>query len=189
MAQGPLVVVSGPSGSGKSTLVQALLKSPPGPLRLSVSATTRPPRAGEVDGVHYHFWTRERFHEEVARGSFLEWADVFGNCYGTLRSEVDPYRARGVGILLEIDVKGWAQVRQTCPDAVSVFIRTSSVTVLEERLRRRRSETEESLSRRVAEALQELARIDEYRYQVVNDDFEAALNELRNLLVPLYPRT
>jgi guanylate kinase len=189
LPRGPLSVVSGPSGCGKSTLVPALLREPPGPLRLSVSATTRGPRAGEIDGVHYHFWKPDRFVAEVERGSFLEWAEVFGNYYGTLKAEVDPYRAEGAGVLLEIDVKGWAQVRQSCPDAVSIFVRTSTTALLEERLRRRHSETEASLRRRLAEALQELARIDEYQYQVVNDDLVAAETDLRKIVASLYSRT
>src|SRR4051794_1735216 len=118
---GPLIILSGPSGSGKSTIVARLLQAADSPLRLSVSATTRPPRPGERDGVHYHFWTRERFQREIEAGGFLEWAEVFGNYYGTPRSEVEPFRARGVGVILDIDVQGAAQVRAQCPDAVSIF--------------------------------------------------------------------
>src|SRR5687767_6466434 len=121
---GPLIVLSGPSGSGKSTLIRRLLKEATAPLRLSVSVTTRQPRSGkeqEIDGVQYHFWDRSRFEQEVAVGGFLEWADVFGNYYGTLRREVDPYREKGTGVILDIDVNGWAQVRQKCSDAVSIF--------------------------------------------------------------------
>lgn len=188
MPSGPLIVISGPSGSGKSTLVRRLLADPPGPLRLSVSVTTRSPRALETDGVDYHFWAAERVREEIARGSFLEWAEVFGNYYGTLKAEVDPYRAQGIGALLEIDVAGWAQVKAKCPDAVSMFIRTSSLAVLEDRLRRRRSETDETMARRLAGARLELAQIGEYHHQVVNDDLDAALNQLRTIISPLYVR-
>src|SRR5262245_65284168 len=137
--KGPLIILSGPSGSGKSTIVRRLLASGL-PLRLAVSATTRREREGEQDGVHYHFWTRERFEQEAAAGAFLEWAEVFGNRYGTLRSEVEPYRLRGLGVLLEIDVQGAAAVREKCPDAVSVFLRASSLATYEQRLRDRRSE-------------------------------------------------
>ena len=188
MTIGPLIVVSGPSGSGKTTLVRDLIRGRSWPLRVSVSATTRPPRAGEQDGVNYHYWSPDRFKEEVARGQFLEWADVFGNYYGTLRAEVDPHRAKGIGVLLEIDVNGWAQVRTHCPDAVSIFIRTSSIEVLEDRLRKRRSETEESLQRRLAGARSELARIGEYHHQVINDDLTAALDSLKTVISPLFPR-
>src|ERR1700722_19844150 len=101
----PLFVLSGPSGSGKSTVLGRLLAQPQPPLRLSVSATTRAPRANEQDGVQYHYWTRARFEAMVAADGFLEWADVFGNLYGTLRSEVDPFRDRGIGVFLDIDVQ------------------------------------------------------------------------------------
>lgn len=188
MSVGPLIVVSGPSGSGKSTLVRRLVDDPPAPLRLSISVTTRPPRNSEVDGVDYHFWSVERVREEIDRGGFLEWADVFGNYYGTLRSEVEPFRQRGVGVLLEIDVNGWAQVKAKCPDAVSIFVRTSSLEALEDRLRLRSSETEESIKRRLAGARLELTRIDEYHHQVVNDDLDQALTNLRALIGPLFPR-
>ena len=188
-ATGPLIVVSGPSGSGKTTLVRDLVREPVWPLRLSVSATTRKPRPGEIDGVHYHFWDRERFLREAEAGAFLEWADNFGNGYGTLRSEVEPHRAAGTGVLLEIDVKGWAHVHTICPDAVSIFIRTSSIEVLEKRLRSRHTESEEAIQRRLGGARAELARIDEYHYQVVNDDLVAARTEIHRILASLYPRT
>lgn len=188
MSLGPLIVISGPSGSGKSTLVRRLLADGIWPLRLSVSVTTRKPRAMEVDGVDYHYWTVDRVKDEIARGGFLEWAEVFGNYYGTLKAEVDPHRERGNGVLLEIDVNGWDQVRKQCPDAVSIFIRTSSLEVLEDRLRRRRSETDETMKRRLDGARVELARIEEYHHQVVNDDLDEALIHLRTLIGPLFAR-
>lgn len=188
MKKGPLIVLSGPSGSGKSTLIGRLLKESPWPLRLSVSVTTRPPRPRERPGVHYHFWSRDEFLAEVARDGFLEWADVFGNCYGTLKMEVEPYREQGQGVLLDIDVKGWEQVRQKCPDAVAIFLRASSMAVYEERLRRRGTESEASLQRRLKGAAAEEARIHEYHHQVVNDDLDQALNDLRALIEPLFER-
>src|SRR6516164_7140209 len=100
MTKGPLIIVSGPSGSGKSTLIRRLLASPEPPLRLSVSATTRARRPGEEDGVHYYFWTHERFREGIQAGAFLEWAEVHGNYYGTPKAEVEPYRERGIGVIL-----------------------------------------------------------------------------------------
>jgi guanylate kinase len=185
----PLVVVSGPSGSGKTTLVRELVNNPPWPLRLSLSVTTRKPREREVDGVHYRFWTRDRFDAGVKAGEFLEWADNFGNCYGTLRSEVEPYRTQGTGVLLEIDVKGWAQVRQKCSDATSIFIRTSSLEVLERRLRERHTESEEAIQRRLAGARVELAEAHHYRHQVVNDDLAEAEAELKRIIASLFART
>jgi guanylate kinase len=189
MTPGPLIVISGPSGSGKSTLVRRLLSEPPGPLRLSVSVTTRKPRAQERDGVDYHYWDAERVKDEIARGGFLEWAEVFGNYYGTLVSEVDPFRMEGVGVLLEIDVCGWAQVKNKCADAVSIFIRTSSLDVLEDRLRRRKSETEENIQRRLAGARVELSRIGEYHHQVVNDDLDDAFRQITAIISPLFVRS
>lgn len=182
MTRGPLIILSGPSGAGKSTVLRRVLETSGLPLRLSVSATTRPPRPGEVDGTHYHFWTRARFEEERAAGEFLEWAEVYGRYYGTLRREVGPFRARGVGVLLDIDTQGADQVRRLCPDAASVFLRTSSLALLEQRLRQRGTETEEALQRRLAGAARELARAGEYDFQVVNDDLDTAVAALTALL-------
>ncbi|MFO0965035.1 MAG: guanylate kinase [Gemmataceae bacterium] len=182
MAPGPLIIVSGPAGAGKSSLIAALLADAPWPLRLSISVTTRQPRPGERDGVAYRFWTREAFEAELKRGGFLEWADVFGNYYGTLRQEVEPQRAQGTGVLLEIDVQGCEQVKKLHPEALSIFIRTSSLETYEERLRRRGADSEASIRRRVAGARVELARAVHYDYHVINDDFEQALTELRRIV-------
>ena len=186
---GPLIVLSGPAGSGKSTIIRRLLEDGTRPLRLSVSVTTRGPRPGEVEGVHYYFWTREAFKAEVDAGGFLEWAEVFGNYYGTLKREVEPYRREGKGVLLDIDVKGWEQVRALYPDAVSIFIRTSSMETYEKRLRDRRTETEASLQKRLQGARLELQRVGEYHHQVINDDLEIALAAMRGILQPLFERT
>ncbi len=185
---GPLVILSGPSGAGKSTVLRRLLALGDLPLHLSVSATTRPPRGPERDGVDYHFWTRERFDACVAAGEFLEWAEVWGNCYGTLRAEVEPYRARGVGVILDIDVQGAAQLRNNCPDAVTVFLRTSSLDEYERRLRHRHTEDEPAIQRRLAGARAELAHAGEYQHQVMNDELEAAVADLHALLKGLFAR-
>ncbi len=148
--QGPLIVLSGPSGSGKSTVIACLVAAGDLPLRLSVSVTTRPPRPGEQHGVHYYFWDRTHFEAERQAGGFLEWAEVFGHCYGTLRREVEPYRAQGQGVILDIDVQGAAQVRRSCPEAALVFLRTSSLAAYEERLRKRGTESAEAIQRRPA---------------------------------------
>jgi guanylate kinase len=181
-AKAPLIILSGPSGSGKSTVLACLLMPADLPLRLSVSATTRAPRPGERDGQHYHFWTRERFEAERDSGAFLEWAEVFGNYYGTLRREVEPYREQGVGVILDIDVQGAAQVRRQCPDAVSIFLRAPSLEVYEERLRKRGTESEAAIQRRLAGARRELAHAGEYNYVVVNEDLETAVGQLREVV-------
>ncbi|MBY0526161.1 MAG: guanylate kinase [Gemmataceae bacterium] len=178
---GPLIILSGPSGSGKSTVIDRVLKHTDS-LRLSVSATTRPRRDREVDGVNYHFWTRERFEQERQADGFLEWAEVYGNYYGTLRSEVEPFRAKGIGVILDVDVQGAAAVRRKCPDNVSIFLRPTSLAVLEERLRKRGSETEETLMRRLAAAQRELDRAGEYDFQVINDDLDSTVSELQGFV-------
>jgi guanylate kinase len=188
MAEGPLIILSGPSGSGKSTVISRLLAPGDLPLRLSVSATTRPPRSGERDGVNYHFWTRDQFEEEVRANAFLEWAEVHGHCYGTLRCEVEPYRRQGQGVLLDIDVNGAAQVRRQCPDHVSVFLRTSSPEVYEQRLRKRGTESEAEVQRRLAAARRELACASDYQYQIVNDDLDTAVAELRAVVLRHWAR-
>jgi guanylate kinase len=185
----PLFVLSGPSGSGKSTVLKQLLARPGPPLRLSVSATTRAQRSNEQDGVHYHFWTRQRFEAEVQAGAFLEWAEVFGNLYGTPRAEVEPFRRRGVGVFLDIDVQGAAQVRHKCPEVVTVFLRAPSLETCERRLRARSTETEQGIQCRLLGARRELERINEYQYQVMNDDLDVAVAELRAIVQRHWPRS
>jgi guanylate kinase len=182
MTTGPLIIVSGPSGSGKSTVIERLRETSSLPLHLSVSATTRAPRPGEKDGVHYHFWTPEQFESEVKSGSFLEWARVHGKCYGTLRREVAEPRARGEGVILDIDVQGASQVWKHCPDAVSVFLQASSMEAYEQRLRKRGTETEEAIERRLKAASGELAHAAEYDHLVINDDLDAAVAGLRAIV-------
>lgn len=183
MKPAPVIIVSGPSGSGKSTLIHRALDESGLPLRLAVSATTRPPRPGEIDGVDYHFWSRERFLRELERGAFLEYAVVHGqHYYGTPRSEVDGYRERGIGVILDIDVQGADQVRPLFPDHLSVFVRVSSDEEYARRLRQRGTETDESIARRMATAREELARIGDYQHVVVNDDLDTAAAQLIDLL-------
>jgi guanylate kinase len=182
MAKAPLIILAGPSGSGKSTIIARLLHESGLPLRLSVSATTRSPRPYERNGVHYWFWTREQFQQQLQAGAFLEWAEVNGQWYGTLRGEVDDYRFQGVGVLLDIDVQGANQVRSRYPDCVSVFIRTSSWEAYEQRLRKRGTENEEQIARRLATARRELERMHEFDCVVVNDDLESAVAQVRKLI-------
>lgn len=184
--RGPLVIVSGPSGSGKSTVVDRVLREAGLPLQKSVSATTRSQRPGEQDGVDYHFWSRERFEQELAADAFLEWAEVFGNYYGTLKREVGPYQNLGHGVILEIDVQGAAQVRPLCPDHVSVFIRPPSMETLERRLRDRKTETEEAIQRRLAGARKEMEQAGDYDYTVINDDLDTAVSQLTAIIRQAY---
>jgi guanylate kinase len=181
----PLIIVSGPSGCGKTTIVRRLLEEAPW-LRLSVSVTTRQPRINEQPGVHYHFWSVPDFLHAKDQGRFLEWAEVHGNYYGTLENEVTPYSELGIGVVLDIDVQGAAQVRTRCPDAVSIFVRTTRFETLEERLRARHTDAEESIQRRIAGARAELARASEYNHEVINDDLETALASMRAILDPLF---
>jgi guanylate kinase len=189
MPVGPLIIVSGPAGSGKSTLIARAIQEFGPRLRHSVSATTREPRRGEVDGIHYHFWTRDQFEAGIANGEFLEYATVFGrHCYGTPRSEVEPYRATGTGVILDIDVQGAAQLRHTCPDAYSIFLDTPP-GAYERRLRDRGTDSEEAIARRLAEAQVELARSHEFDRRIVNDDLTRAAHELSAIIRERFDKT
>ncbi len=179
---GRLFVLSGPSGSGKSTVIREALAPNDLPIRVAVSVTTRGPRTGEQDGVHYYFWTKDRFDQAVKEGRFLEWADVYGNRYGTLKDEVDPYLAEGKSVLLEIDVQGGEQILDKYPDSVSIFISATEQAAYEERLRKRNTDTEESLAKRLEAARREFEiGKGRYRSQIVNDRLEGAVQELRRL--------
>jgi guanylate kinase len=181
---GRLVVVSGPSGVGKTTLMRRAFQRCPIPLVASVSATTRAPRSGEVDGVDYHFLTEQEFEIHRRRGEFLECFEVFGrgHWYGTLRSEVTSGLAAGKWVVLRIDVQGALCVMQRYPDAVTIFVRPGSLEQLEARLRGRGTESEEVIQRRLTQARHELGLADRYRYQVVNDDLEQAVQQICDIL-------
>lgn len=184
---GKLVVISGPSGAGKTTLLKRLYAEAPVPLVTSVSATTRAPRPGEVNGIDYFFLTKEEFERRRRHGDFLECFEVYqrGDWYGTLKSEVAPRLTAGKWVVLEIDVQGTFAVLEHYPQAVTVFVRPSSLAELERRLRDRGTESEAALARRLEVARRELESADRYRYQVVNDDVEAALKQLRDILSSL----
>jgi guanylate kinase len=183
MKLGPLIIVSGPAGAGKSTLIHRVIAANRFPLRLAVSATTRPPREGEEDGKDYFFWRQERFEAGLKSGAFLEYAVVHGqHYYGTPRSEVDGYREKGIGVILDIDVQGARQVRKLYPEHLSIFIKLSSWEMYEERLRKRGSETEQSIARRLETARKEVACIGEYQHVICNDDLEAATQQFLALL-------
>jgi guanylate kinase len=177
---GKLVVISGPSGVGKSTVVREVLGRLGPAIRLSVSATTRPPRPGEQEGVHYHFLTDAEFRRRREAGEFLESIEVFGrgHWYGTLWSEVRSSLTQGKWVILEIDVDGADEVLRQFPEAVTIFIRPDSVEELERRLRSRGTESEDAVQRRLAVARHELQLSDHYEHQVVNVTVREAVDEI-----------
>jgi len=175
------LVITGPSGVGKGTLIAGLLKRFP-ELELSVSATTRPPRSGERDGVHYHFLNPSEFERRIQAGEFLEWASYAGHRYGTLSAELQRRVGAGVPVVLEIEVQGARQVRRELPGAVQVFIAPPSEDVLRERLRGRGTDEERDVAARLALARQELRAQPEFSHVVVNDDLEAATTELARIV-------
>ena len=180
--RGLLFVVSAPSGTGKTTLVEQLVRAVPD-LTMSRSYTSRPPRNGECDGVDYNFVTRARFEEMVAADDFLEWADVFGNLYGTCRKDTERLLARGQDVVLVIDVQGGRQVRQRMAGTISVFVLPPSFEVLEQRLRGRCKDPEDAILRRLATARREVEVFTEYDYLVVNDEFDGCVDRLRSIVV------
>ena len=176
-----VIVVSAPSGAGKTTVVARVLREVPG-LRFSVSHTTRPPRVGEREGVDYHYVDRPTFERLRAESKLLESAEVHGNLYGTGRAEIERARAEGVDVLLDLDVQGAAQVRERMKDAVTVFILPPSYQELEQRLRRRGQDDEETIERRLAAAAREIGAFENYDYALVNDDFEACVEGLKCII-------
>lgn len=176
-----LSVITGPSGVGKGTLVSRLLARHPR-IWLSVSATTRPPRPGEVEGESYFFLSREHFERQVAAGGFLEWAEFAGNLYGTPREPVERQLAAGRPVLLEIELEGARQVRRSFPAGFQVMIQPPSLEELERRIRGRGTDAEAAIQRRLERAREELAAAAEFDATLVNGDLELALAELERLL-------
>lgn len=179
--KGMLLVISGPSGTGKGTIIEQLMKADDN-LVFSVSATTRAPRPGEVDGVHYHFMTVERYRELVAQNAFVEHAEVHGNLYGTLKSEVNERLARGEDVVLDIDVQGALNVIGSGIECVSIFILPPSLKVLRERLTGRGTETPEQVERRLHNAIEEITHKDKYQYKVINDDLDTAIRTVQTII-------
>ena len=180
--RGLLFVVSAPSGTGKTTVVERLVQVVPD-LALSRSYTSRAMRAGETDGLDYNFITRERFQAMVAEDGFLEWADVFGNFYGTGKADAERALAAGRDLVLVIDVQGARQVRSHGAQAIGVFVLPPSFAALEQRLRGRSKDSEEAIRRRLATARREVRAVAEYEYIIVNDELDACVDRLRAIVV------
>ncbi|BAZ90303.1 guanylate kinase [Raphidiopsis curvata NIES-932] len=178
---GKLIVLTGPSGVGKGTLMQKLLAQHP-QLYYSVSATTRSPRPGEIDGKSYYFITPNSFQELVAQGEFLEWAEFAGNYYGTPRAAVLQQIQLGRSVILEIELAGARQIKASYPDALSIFILPPSFLELENRIRARGQDSDEAITRRLNRAKEEIKAASEFDIQIVNDDFATTLNELETIL-------
>ena len=182
--RGSLFIISSPSGAGKSSLTSALLERfGQGNMQLSVSHTTRAPRPGEQDGKHYHFVDKAAFEALIEQDAFFEYAEVFGNYYGTSRLAVDELLEQGIDVFLDIDWQGARQVRQLSPQAIGIFILPPSRDELERRLNSRGQDSAEVIAGRMAQAVSEMAHYDEYEYLVVNDDFEQALAAYHAIVV------
>lgn len=181
MSIGKLFVMSGPSGTGKGTICKQLFKDRPNMIS-SVSMTTREPREGEVEGVNYFFVSKEEFENKIENNGLLEYARVFENYYGTPRKFVMDTLEKGNDVLLEIDVQGAMQVKEKYQDAIMVFIMPPSMEELKKRIVGRGTETEESIKRRLGEALNEIHMADKYDYMVVNDDIKKAVSDVENIV-------
>lgn len=178
--KGQLYIISGCSGVGKGTLVKLFMDKNPN-FKFSVSATTRLPRKGEVDGVDYFYISKEEFEKSIENNEFLEWAEFSGNCYGTKKSFVEKTLNDGYDVILEIEVQGAKQVKEKMPEALSIFIMPPSLEELEERLRGRKTESEEAIKRRLNEASREIEAGKDFDYRVINDNLDKALSNLQNI--------
>lgn len=181
--QGNLFILSAPSGAGKSSLISALLKQTSArPMQVSVSHTTRDARPGEVNGQHYHFVSKKQFEQAIAGNTFYEYAEVFGNYYGTSEVAIDQQLAQGIDVFLDIDWQGAQQVRMKKPEVTTIFISPPSKQELENRLRNRGQDSEEIIQDRMAQAQAECSHYQEFDYIIINDDFEQALSDLTTIV-------
>lgn len=182
MNKGLLIVISGPSGAGKGTLCKKLLQRN-SELCLSVSATTREPRAGEVDGVNYFFTSKDKFEEMINNNEFLEWAKVYDNYYGTPKKYVEDMLNQGKDVILEIDIQGALKVKESCSEGVFIFILPPTMEELKNRIKKRGSETEESLVKRFTAAYKEINYVSKYNYVVINDVLEEGVKKLESIII------
>ena len=180
--RGVLIVISGPSGAGKGTICKALLEKHDD-IFISISATTRNPRVGEVDGVNYHFLTKEEFKQRIAEDDFLEHAEVYGNYYGTPKSSVEKMLDEGKNVILEIDIQGALKVKEKATDGVFIFILPPSMEELKQRIIKRGSETPESLMTRFKSAYKEINYVSKYNYAVVNDKVNDAVEKIQSIII------
>lgn len=181
MTRGLLIVISGPSGAGKGTICKALLER--NDYWISVSATTRKPRQGEIEGINYYFVDREEFQKKIELEDFLEYAEVYGNFYGTPKSKVEEMLDKGIDVILEIDIQGALRVKEKVSEGVFIFILPPSMEELKQRIINRGSETQESLMTRFKSAYQEINYISKYNYAVVNDKVNDAVKKIESILV------
>ncbi|MDI6602331.1 MAG: guanylate kinase [Thermoanaerobacteraceae bacterium] len=181
MNRGILIVISGPSGAGKGTVCKEVLRNAPS-LCLSVSTTTRKPRSGEIEGVNYYFIGRPKFEEMIKEDQFLEWAEVYGNYYGTPKAFVENRLKEGKDVILEIDIQGAMKAREKFPDGVFIFIVPPSMDELEKRIKGRATETEEEIRLRFSKAFSELKYITKYDYIVVNDEVSKAAQKVLSII-------
>ncbi len=180
-AQGSLFVISGPSGVGKGSICELLRARNPR-LGYSISATTRKPRVGELNGINYFFFSKGEFLDKIKAGDFLEWAEVYGNLYGTLKSYVEELQNQGKDVVLEIDTQGAMQVKKACPDSIFVFIMPPSAEELKKRIIKRGSESAESLHCRLSKSTEEMALADQYDYIVINADLNKAVQKVEQII-------
>lgn len=191
MFQGTLFIISAPSGAGKSSLINALIRkfNLDDKFRLSISHTTREPRPGEVDHESYHFVSISEFEELIARNAFLEYANVFGNYYGTSREIIEEWLQQGKDVLFDIDWQGARNIKEKMPEAIKIFILPPSLNELQRRLLTRGQDSPEVISKRMAAAMSEISHYDEYDYIIVNDDFDTSLLQLRSIILSTRCRT
>ncbi|WP_249962112.1 guanylate kinase [Histophilus somni] len=184
MCRGNLYIISAPSGAGKSSLISALLERDKNDsMTVSISHTTRSPRPGEIDGVHYHFVSHEKFEQLILENSFLEYAKVFGgNYYGTSLLNIEKNLAAGIDVFLDIDWQGARQIREKRPDVKSIFILPPSISALENRLIGRGQDSQDIIAKRMEKAADEISHYDEYDYVIINADFDQALVDLEHIL-------